>query len=200
MVPVHMSRAPKKQEGHDMFVVSHTHKVQEFAVFWFSFFKTAVSHLFRALVFCFQHGWQEEPRGGCSSQGCSQDEGRCSGKGLEEAHCCREGSFLEKTARAAASQAIRENHNFRGFSFTQVHSTMVADKSLFQRVYEVLLASQLLHSEATLSSPSLRNIEVTMIMAPVRCSCVRSPTSSSRQQFLSLGSPGARTLRMFALS
>ena len=99
----------EKEEGHDMFVVSHTHKVQEFAVFWFSFFKTAVSPFFRALVFCFHHGTQEEPRGGYSSQGCSQDEGRCFGKGLEEAHCCREGSFGEDSKGGDISGDSRES-------------------------------------------------------------------------------------------
>ena len=52
-----------------------------------------------------------------------------------------EKAMLEKTARASAHQAIRENHNFRGFSSTQVHSTLVGGKSLFTRVYEAKYAN-----------------------------------------------------------
>ena len=52
-----------------------------------------------------------------------------------------EKAVLEKTAKQFTNQAVRESHNFRGFSSSQVHSTVINGKSLWQRVFDAKYSS-----------------------------------------------------------
>ena len=65
---------------------------------------------------------------------------KAASKKTERKWTAKEKAQFEKTARAQALQALRESPSFRGFTSTQLHSTIIDSKSLYDCVYHAKLS------------------------------------------------------------
>ena len=65
---------------------------------------------------------------------------KAASKKAERKWTAKEKAQFERAARAQALQAMRENQSFRGFTSTQLHSTIIDSKSLYDCIFQAKLA------------------------------------------------------------